>query len=171
MRGLLGQRLDQMRMGMAEGIDRDAGPEIEISLAISRRKARVPPPSRRKRRRAHRSAATASVTDRISKSGPDVAGWAGKRKRRPAKGGTAQDSIGAKSPVNSREMKRSHHGERVPSGFEFAWGKRHGWHGDSCAGVSASSRFRAVEYDSSCGGFHPQERPKDAVGHISVRGA
>ena len=34
--GLLGDRLDQMRMRMAERIDRDAGGEIEIALAVGR---------------------------------------------------------------------------------------------------------------------------------------
>ena len=34
--GLLLQRRDQMRMAMAERIDRDAGGEIEIALAIGR---------------------------------------------------------------------------------------------------------------------------------------
>ena len=36
MLGLLGQRLDQQRMGMAEHIDRDAGREVEIALAVGR---------------------------------------------------------------------------------------------------------------------------------------
>ena len=34
--GLLGERLDQLRMGVAERIDRDAGGEIEIALAVGR---------------------------------------------------------------------------------------------------------------------------------------
>ena len=34
--GLLGQRLDQMRMGVAERVDRDAGGEIEVALAVGR---------------------------------------------------------------------------------------------------------------------------------------
>ena len=63
--GLLGQGLDQMRMGVAEGVHGDAGAEIEISLAISADEPRPLPSSRRKRRRAHRSAATA-----MSRSSP-----------------------------------------------------------------------------------------------------
>ena len=35
LRGLLGQRRDEMRMGVAERVDRDAGAEIEISLAVA----------------------------------------------------------------------------------------------------------------------------------------
>ncbi len=36
--GLLGQRGDQMRMAVAKRVDRDAGGEIEISLALARQK-------------------------------------------------------------------------------------------------------------------------------------
>jgi len=35
-RGLLGQRRDEGRVGMAEGVDRDPGAEIEEAAAIGR---------------------------------------------------------------------------------------------------------------------------------------
>jgi hypothetical protein len=60
--GLLLQRGDQMRMGMAERIDRDAGGEIEIALAIgcdqpgalAARKAEIDPGEYRKQMRSLR---------------------------------------------------------------------------------------------------------------------
>ena len=39
--GLLGERLDQVRMGVAERVDRDAGGEIEIALAVGRDQPRA----------------------------------------------------------------------------------------------------------------------------------
>ncbi len=39
--GLLGDRLDQMRMGMAERVDRDAGGEIQIALTGRRHQPRA----------------------------------------------------------------------------------------------------------------------------------
>ncbi len=39
---LLGDRLDHMRMGMTQRIDRDAGGEIEIALAVRRHQPRAP---------------------------------------------------------------------------------------------------------------------------------
>ena len=138
LRRLLGQGPDEMRMGVAEGVHGDAGAEIEISLAVAPQEPGSLPPLEghvgarigRQQRRGH---------GQDLRSGRKVAAKAARHPKNESaarQGRHSKDSIGAKFPVNSREMKSIITAEAT-LGEASSLGKTTGGApGDSCARVS-----------------------------------
>ena len=151
--GLLGEGRDEVRVGVAERVDGDAGAEIEVSLPVAPEKPGTLPLFERQ------------IGARVGRQqrgghGPSPIGTPGaargpKTKAPPGWGGTGRDSNGAEPPVNSREMKSGITAFRGPE--RVPWGKPPRRAGTLAPESTRSSRFSAVEYDISCGGITLQD--------------